>query len=113
VYLTDEEILDLAELLRLREPEFRARYTFRDELGWAQLRDVKERCVFLDPVTNLCRVYEARPAQCRTFPFWRSAIRDGDWTPEVRQLCEGVGRGPSHSPEYAQARMLEMDESEV
>ena len=56
-------------------------------------------------------MYAARPTQCRTFPFWRSAIRDGDWTPEVRELCEGVGRGPAHSPEYTQARMREMEES--
>lgn len=111
MYLDDDEISDLARCLGLGESAFRERYTYRDELGWTQLKDVRERCVFLEPATNLCRVYEARPTQCRTFPFWRNAIRDGDWTPEVRELCEGVGRGPSHSLEYAQARMLEMDES--
>jgi Fe-S-cluster containining protein len=111
VYLDDEEIGDLAQHLGLSEAEFRERYTFRDELGWTQLAGIEARCVFLDPKTKLCGVYAARPTQCRTFPFWRRAIRDGDWTPEVRELCEGVGRGPSHSLEYAQARMLEMEES--
>jgi hypothetical protein len=109
--LNGDEIGELAHHLGMPEAEFRERYTFRDELGWTQLEGVRDRCVFLDPVTNLCRVYAARPAQCRTFPFWRNAICDGDWTPEVREMCEGIGRGPGHTLEYAQARMLEMDES--
>jgi uncharacterized protein len=111
VYLNADEVEDLARHLGLGEAEFRERYTFQDELGWTQLKDVREHCVFLDLSSNLCRVYAARPVQCRTFPFWRNAIRNGDWTPEVRAICEGVDRGPSHTLEYAQARMLEMDES--
>lgn len=111
MYLSSEEIEQLAARLELSEAGFRRRYTFEDELGWTQLAIADGRCVFLEPVTNRCRVYAARPAQCRTFPFWRDSIRDGEWTPEVRALCEGVGRGPRHSLEYAQARMREMDES--
>jgi Fe-S-cluster containining protein len=111
VYLNAEEIEALAAHLELPEADFRRRHTFEDELGWTELAIADGRCIFLEPATNRCRVYAARPAQCRTFPFWRDSIRSGEWTPEVRALCEGVGRGPSHSLEYAQARMLEMDES--
>jgi hypothetical protein len=28
-------------------------------------------CCFFDPVTCRCMVYEHRPEQCRTFPFWK------------------------------------------
>lgn len=27
-------------------------------------------CIFFDPNTERCAVYEARPNQCKTFPFW-------------------------------------------
>jgi Fe-S-cluster containining protein len=111
VYLDPEEVEDLAEFLEVSPAAFRRRYTFVDEDGWTQLRTAEQRCVFLEPHGGRCRVYAARPTQCRTFPFWRGLIREGRWTGEARALCEGVGRGPLHSIEYAQARMLEMDES--
>lgn len=27
-------------------------------------------CCFFDPVARRCTIYESRPRQCRTFPFW-------------------------------------------
>jgi hypothetical protein len=111
VYLNDGEIGALAEYLDLEPAEFLRAHAFVDEDGFTQLRIEAGRCVFLDPLTRHCRVYEARPTQCRTFPFWREWIRKGEWTAEVRALCEGVGRGPTHSLAYARARMREMEES--
>lgn len=112
VYVNPDEVDALARLLELPPAEFRRRYTFVDEDGWRQLRTRDEACVFLDRETGRCGVYHARPTQCRTFPFWREFVRDGAWTPEVRAMCEGIGRGPEHSPEYAEARMREFEASD-
>ena len=109
VYLNPDELADLADELGLSIREFRRRYTFRDEYGYTQLRFPDSTCVFLERDTNRCTVYGARPTQCRTFPFWRDLVRDGRWTDEARALCEGVGRGPAHRREDAEARMLEME----
>lgn len=93
VYLNDKELRGLARLLGLSANEFRWRYTVCDELGWTELVFEEDRCVFLDDESGRCTVYEARPSQCRTFPFWRNFAPDGEWTPEVAELCEGIGQG--------------------
>lgn len=112
VYLNRDEVKALAEHLELSVRAFKRRYTFVDEYGWTQLETEGERCVFLDPDTMRCNVYEARPTQCRTFPFWRDNVRDGRWTADVRRHCEGIGRGRLYTIEEAEVRMVEMEESE-
>jgi Fe-S-cluster containining protein len=109
VYLNPEEAADLARELSLGVREFRRRFTFVDEYGYTQLRFDDSTCVFLDRQTKRCTVYGARPTQCRTFPFWRGLVEDGRFTPEARELCEGIGRGPAHRREDVEARMLEME----
>jgi hypothetical protein len=109
VYLNPDEVGDLADELKLSVREFKRRYTFKDEYGYTQLRFESDSCIFLEPVTNRCTVYGARPTQCRTFPFWRDLIQAGKWTDEARALCEGIGRGPSHPLGDVEARMLEME----
>jgi Fe-S-cluster containining protein len=109
VYLNPDEVEDLAAELSLPVRSFRSRYTFVDEYGYTQLRFEGASCVFLEAETHRCTVYGARPTQCRTFPFWRDLIREGKWTDEARALCEGVGRGPAHRLEDAEARMREME----
>ena len=41
-------------------------------------------CVFLDP-TGQCSIYDVRPVQCRTYPFWPSLVGD-----QASWECEGV-----------------------
>jgi len=46
------------------------------------------RCVFLEGKS--CSVYEARPTQCRTYPFWPQHISgSNEWTSEAHR-CEGI-----------------------
>ena len=48
---------------------------------------------------GLCSVYEARPLQCRAFPFWSSVLSSRkNWEMTVRD-CPGAGRGPLHYPD--------------
>ena len=109
VYLNGDEQQALADELALSLAEFRRRYTFTDEFGWTQLQFNSDACVFLEPGTNRCTVYGARPTQCRTFPFWRDLVVDGKWTADARKLCEGVGVGKLHPREAVEARMVEME----
>ncbi len=109
VYLNADEVRVLADELGLGVAEFRHRYTFKDDLGWTQLRFESESCVFLEPGTKRCTVYGARPVQCRTFPFWRDLVDAKGWTDAARKLCEGIGRGAVHSREDVEVRMVEME----
>lgn len=111
VYLNRAEARALAEHLGLTLAEFRRRHTFVDEDGWLQLRFEGGRCTFLG-LDGRCGVYEARPVQCRTFPFWPEFVDDGEWTEDVRELCEGIGRGHRYTLSEAESRMLEYLDSD-
>jgi Fe-S-cluster containining protein len=56
-------------------------YVLRDRSG-------SYDCIFLKD--NRCSVYEARPTQCRTFPWWSYHLNDKkDWE-EAAKRCEGI-----------------------
>jgi len=112
VYLTPPDMERLASTLGLGVPAFRERYTFRDEDGWMELEFTGGRCVLLDPETNLCTVYESRPVQCRTFPFWPELIQRGRWTAEAKRICEGVGKGREVPADEAAARLADQREAD-
>jgi len=112
VYVTDEDVRGMAELRGLSVRSFRRRFTFTDELGWTQIRFDEHVCPFLDVTTNRCTVYEARPVQCRTFPFWDEMVDEHGWTESARTLCEGLDRGTVHRREDVEAAMRAMRESD-
>lgn len=115
VYVSDDEVAALADHLALGPTRVRRDFTRLDELGWRELEFRDGRCVFLDPHTQRCTVYAARPLQCRTFPFWPELVGPRGWREELRELCEGVGRGdpvPESTVESALAEMEAYDRSE-
>ena len=59
-------------------------------------------CIFWK---NGCSVYEARPLQCKTFPFWPSMLESGrSWAASCAAMgCPGVGKGTLHSMEEIEA----------
>jgi Fe-S-cluster containining protein len=55
-------------------------------------------CIFWakEPVEG-CMVYDKRPLQCRSFPFWPSIVNaKNNWEMAARD-CPGMGRGKLHS----------------
>ncbi|MCY2995865.1 MAG: YkgJ family cysteine cluster protein [Planctomycetota bacterium] len=50
-------------------------------------------CVFFDTAARSCSVYDFRPRQCRTWPFWDSNLRKPeDWV-SACEKCPGSGTG--------------------
>ncbi len=83
VLLTDRDIAALAASLGVPELEFIDRHTRlapnRSQL--ALLDQADGSCAFLEG--SRCRVYSARPEQCRSFPF---AWRVSEGCPELDEL---------------------------
>jgi len=112
VRVTDEEIQALARRLGISESEFRKGYT--RSVGAAEL-SLQEKpnldCVFYDSDAG-CQVYEDRPKQCRTWPFWRRVVRsEATWETEAA-TCPGMDMGPLHDADYIR-RLSEDDGSSL
>ena len=50
-------------------------------------------CVFFDRETRHCQVYDHRPRQCRTWPFWQSNISSPQAWEAASLACPGCGQG--------------------
>ncbi len=48
---------------------------------------------------NGCKIYETRPRQCKTFPFWSSNLKNKTEWEEQKKTCHGIGKGELHTPE--------------
>lgn len=93
VFLKHEEADAIRALLGLSRAWFTRRYLRRLDSGelTVALR-ADGRCSFLG-ADGRCRVYAARPTQCRTYPFWPEVLRSrGAWRAEAAR-CEGIDRG--------------------
>ena len=85
VWVTPAEVQAIADYRGEPVAEVRAVYT-RKVNGHVSLRErANGDCVFWDRQTG-CTVYPARPAQCRTWPFWESNT-------ESRQAWDGAAAG--------------------
>jgi hypothetical protein len=88
VYAKASEIRAIAARLGLSVREFRRRFTIRED-GFTLLRFTDEgACVFLRE--KRCSIYDVRPSQCRTFPFWPENLEKETWNEEIVPMCEGV-----------------------
>lgn len=96
VYLTKEDRKRLAKLLDLTTSSFIKKYCDKND-GFFHLKEIQNRpeCVFL--VKNKCKVYSARPTQCRTWPFWPETLSPKSWKKEVVNFCPGANKGQVHS----------------
>ena len=99
VGVTDPEIAVLAKHLDMTDEVFRATYTRQLGLREFSLREKANfDCVFYDHSVG-CTVYEHRPTQCRTWPFWRGVVRTPAAWAEAGRSCHGIDQGPRHSVE--------------
>lgn len=91
VFLSVEDVTRLAGFLKMDRKEFLREYTVReDEVTW-RLAWPEEACIFLGE--KGCTVYEGRPMQCRTWPFWPENLKKKVWETEVVADCPGAGEG--------------------
>jgi Fe-S-cluster containining protein len=90
IYVTKNEIEKISELLNLSVNDFGVKYLFKKGYKYSikevQIEDSYE-CVFYDRESNGCKIYEARPSQCITFPFWDYFKTHID---ELKEECPGI-----------------------
>ncbi len=92
VWVTEEEIQRLADHLELTIDQFGSRYLRRVESGLSLIEHPNGDCVFFDRTLG-CTVYEARPIQCRTWPFWDENLESKEQWELTCEVCPGAGQG--------------------
>lgn len=97
VWVQSDEIARIAASLGVHGAEVLARHT-RSALGGTSLREEPDgSCVYFEPQRG-CRVYAARPRQCRSWPFWaRVVATPAAWEREAA-ACPGMGSGELFGP---------------
>ncbi|OFZ18275.1 MAG: hypothetical protein A2X94_07510 [Bdellovibrionales bacterium GWB1_55_8] len=98
VYLTKKDRQRLALHLQLSEKEFRRKYCEETD-GWTHLKNPRLDCGFFK--NNGCEVYEARPEQCRTWPFWPENMNARAWRSQVLSFCRGASEATHRARLYA------------
>jgi Fe-S-cluster containining protein len=108
VVLNRREQLRLARHLGLPLREFLSRYTETDADGHVGLRFEEGRCVMLDGAA--CSVHEAKPTQCRTWPFWPELLASrAAYEREVRSFCPGSRSGPIVPAAAIRSQLLQIE----
>lgn len=108
VYVSAEEGDKIAAFLGLSVEEFHRKFTRKE--GWR--RSLTEQanwdCVFLRPDAagrKTCTIYEVRPVQCRTWPFWKSNLESRQSWAAAGTGCPGIERGKRHELPVIQAAL--------
>jgi uncharacterized protein len=102
VYLSPDDVAEAARVLEVTVLHFISNYASHtisstddsastDTQQWIRLEERTDAhgspaCVFLDLDTNFCQIYQARPMQCRTYPFWPHLVATPEaWNAECRR----------------------------
>ncbi len=91
VWVNKDELRSIAEFLDLNIDDFNDKHIrkirFKNSLKEIRVDDKNYICEFFDIATKRCQIYEVRPTQCRTFPFWEHFINN---IKEVKKECPGI-----------------------
>ncbi|MDH4162957.1 MAG: YkgJ family cysteine cluster protein [Nitrospirota bacterium] len=96
VYLSFGDRKRFAARLKITTAEFTRKYTEASD-GFVHLKDPEKDCPFLKD--NRCIAHEARPWQCRTWPFWPENMHPKVWERDVAAFCPGIGKGRLYTAE--------------
>ena len=113
VFLSAKDLGRLARRFSLGEGAFAEAYCRSVDLGLSRRLSLVETpendCIFWN---GGCTVYEDRPLQCRTYPFWPGILASRREWDEETASCPGMNQGPLVPPETI-ARALSDREREV
>lgn len=91
IWVNPIEMKRIADHLKIDTETLKSR--FLNKIGYKfSIKEVQYdtnayACLFFDLDKKACRIYDARPTQCRTFPFWdyyKTHIK------EVKEECPGI-----------------------
>lgn len=100
IWLKKAEITMLADRLGLTVKQVAEKYLRQIDARYSIIEEPRTKdCIFLKPHGNGkgCEVYDVRPNQCRTWPFWTMNLEHPDSWNMAGVTCPGINRGKYYS----------------
>jgi len=115
VFLSEEDLKKLMTALKLDRKSVLSIYC-RWVTNWKgdETLSLKEKsnkdCILWD---RGCTVYDARPLQCVTFPFWESVLASEEAWKIAASGCPGINSGQHHTEETISRHLKSRDSQPV
>jgi uncharacterized protein len=93
VWVNKAEIEALATAMRIDVTEFERRYVRKVGIRKSLIEWGNGDCIFFHGESRTCQVYDVRPRQCRTWPFWPSNLASPETWQDTAERCPGCNRG--------------------
>lgn len=107
VWVNEDEVAALAVEMKMEIDAFEHKFVRQVGPDKSLVEYPDGDCILLDPDTRKCTVYESRPIQCRTWPFWDSNLkRRRDWE-ETCEVCPGAGVGKLYTLDQIEVQRRE------
>ena len=91
VWVTSADIERIAARLGMTARDVADAYLAKRGSRYSIRERPNGECAFLE--RGRCRIYAVRPAQCVTYPFWRSILASERYWEEEKKYCPGIGKG--------------------
>ncbi|MCF6335542.1 MAG: YkgJ family cysteine cluster protein [Spirochaetales bacterium] len=95
VFLTYSDLDRILLYLHLSKNEFIEKYCRTVNIGEQKRLSLIEKpdfdCIFWNK--GGCDIYNSRPLQCRTYPFWKPFLTDRDAWDREAESCAGMNNG--------------------
>ena len=112
VYLTKNDLLRFSKYFKISTLLFKKKYCQYSD-GYMHLKEVNKNgnCIFLKE--KKCTIYNARPTQCRTWPFWKENMNAKNWSNNIKNFCPGIGKGKKYSYDQILGKIKEDNKNEI
>lgn len=88
VWLQQEDIERISSELNISKEAFLKEYTHRINGRLSLKEKPNYDCILLE--NKRCSVYQVRPKQCRTYPFWDGILESKETWEAEKHYCEGI-----------------------
>lgn len=90
VWVSEDEMMAMAAALNVSLDLFKRKYIRQSDNRYALIEKKSQHfdCIFLKD--RKCLVYQARPIQCRTFPWWKENLGSEESWKKASESCEGI-----------------------
>lgn len=89
IFVSLDEIFKIANHLQMKVEDFCKKYVRKIGKQYSLLEKPQNYdCIFLED--KKCKIYEVRPTQCQTFPYWPGVIETPESWRAAAKGCEGI-----------------------